>query len=67
MSLKLEVAMRITDLHILADAMRSYPNVRHMNTKTCALEGSELFGSTKRTLNLPPWLKYDSHSPNRVK
>lgn len=30
------------------------------------LQGSELFGSTKRKLDLPPRHEYDSHHPDKV-
>ena len=51
---------------MLADVMKAYQGVEDVNTKDCALEGSELFGSTKRKLNLPPCVDYDSHRPNKV-
>ena len=53
-SLKLKVAARCGDLKLLADAMKSYPGAEDLNTKDCALKGSELFGSTKRKFDLPP-------------
>ena len=46
--------------------LKSYPRAEDVNTKDCALEGSELFGSTKRKLNLPPGSDCDSHRPNIV-
>ena len=44
----------------------SYLKVEDINTKNCPLEGSELFGSTKRKLDLPPGSNYDSRHPNKV-
>ena len=46
-SLKLKVDARIRDPKLLANAMKSYSGLEDLNTKDCALEGSELFGSTK--------------------
>ena len=51
---------------MLANAMKSYPGAADANTRDCALEGSELFGSTKRKLNLPPGVDCDSHRPDKV-
>ena len=65
-SLKLKAAARCGDPKMLADAMKSYPGAEDVNTRDCALEGSELFGSTKRKLNLPPGADCDSHRPDKV-
>jgi hypothetical protein len=46
--------------------MKSYPGLEDLNTRDCALEGSELFGTTKRKLDLPLGVKCDSHRPNKV-
>ena len=35
----------------IAEAMKSYPRAEGLNNKYCALEGTKLFGSTKRKLN----------------
>jgi hypothetical protein len=51
---------------MLADAMKSYPRAEDVNSKDCALEGSELLGSTKRKLNLPPDADCNSHLPDKV-
>ena len=60
-SLKLKIAARCGDPKILVDAMKSYLGAEGANTRACALEGSELFGSTKRKLNLPPGADCDFH------
>ena len=65
-SLKLKAAAHTGDPKLLAKAMRSYPRAKGLNTRDCALEGSELFGSTKRKLDLPPGSEYDSHCPDKV-
>ena len=64
--LKLKVAMHIGDLKLFEEAMRSYPWVEYLNTKTYALEGGQLFGSTKRKLELPPGSEYKSHPLDKV-
>jgi hypothetical protein len=46
--------------------MKSYPGLEYLNTKDCTLEGSELFGSTKRKLDLPPGVDCDLHRPDKV-
>jgi len=65
-SLKLKVVGRCEDPKLLADAMNSYPSAEDLNTKDCALEGSELFVSTKRKLNLPPGADCDSYRCDKV-
>ena len=49
--LKLKVAMHPNNLRFLAQAMR-LPRARGSHTKNCALERSELFGSTKKKVGL---------------
>ena len=51
---------------MLADARKSYPGAEGVNTRDCTLEGSELFGSIKQKLNLPPSTDCDSHQPDKV-
>ena len=65
-SLKLKAAARCGDPKILVDAMKSYPGAKDVNIRDCALEGSQLFGSTKRKLNMPPGADCDSHRPDKV-
>ena len=65
-SLKIKAAARCGDPKMLANAMKSYPRAKDVNNKDCALEGSELFGSTKHKFNLPPNVDYDSHQPDKV-
>lgn len=65
-SLKLKVTARCGDPEMLVDAMKSYPGAEDVNTRDCALEGSKLFGSTKRKFNLPPGADCDSHRPDKV-
>jgi hypothetical protein len=65
-SLKLKIVVKCGDPKLLADAMKSYPRLEDLNIRDCALEGSELFGSTKRNLDLPPSADCDSHRPDKV-
>lgn len=60
-SLKLKVTAHCGDPKLLADATKSNPWVEVINTRECVWEGSELFDSTKRKLNLPPGANCDSH------
>ena len=57
-SLKLKAASRCGDLKKLVDTIKSYLGAEGAKTKDCALEGSELFGSTKQKLNM--------HRPDKV-
>ena len=65
-SLKLKATVRIEDPKLLADAMKSFPEVEGLNARDCALEGSKFFGSTKRKFDLPPILDCDSYRPDKV-
>lgn len=62
-SMKLKVATRFGDPQLLADAMKSYQGVEDLNTR---LEEFELFRSTKRKLDLLPYVECDLHQPNKV-
>ena len=54
------------DPKLLADVMKSYPRLENLNTWDCALEGSELFRSTKQKFDLLPGVDCDSHRPDKV-
>ena len=60
-SLKLKVVARCGDPKMLVDSMKSNLGAKVVNTRYCALEGSELFGSTKCKLNQPLGVDCDSH------
>ena len=64
--LKLKAVAMCRDPKILVDAMKAYPWAEDINTRDCVLEGPELFGSTKRKLNLPTGADCDSHRPDKV-
>lgn len=65
-SLELKVASHTGDFKLFVEAMRFYPIAMYLNTRTYALEGSELFGSIKRGLDLPLRFEYDSHCLEKV-
>ena len=46
--------------------MKSYVGLEDLNTMDCVLEGSELFGTTKQKLDLPPDVNCDSHQPDKI-
>lgn len=56
-SLKLKTVAKYGDPRLLANAMKSYPWVEDVNTRDCALEGFELFGSTKQKHLSPTWYR----------
>ena len=65
-SLKLKDVARCGDPKLLVDFMKSYLGVEDLNTRHCALEGFELFGSTKRKFNVPLGADCDSYRSNKV-
>ena len=65
-SFKLKATAICGDPKLLADAIKSYLGLEDLNTRDCALEGFELFGSTKRKLDMPPNVDCDSHRPDKV-
>ena len=46
--------------------MKSYVGAEDLNKTNFVLEGFELFGSTKRKVDLPLGSEYDSYCPNKV-
>ena len=46
--------------------MKSYPGLEDLNTKDCALERYELFGSTKQKFDMLPGVNCDSHRPDKM-
>ena len=54
------------DPKLLADVMKSCPGLEDLNSRDCALEGSELFGSTKQKFDLLPGVDCASHRPDKV-
>ena len=64
--LQIKIVVRCGDPKILADAMKHFPRSEYLNTRNCALEGSEVFGSTKWKLDLPPSTHGDSHWFDKV-
>jgi hypothetical protein len=56
----LKVATLTSNPKLFVEEMRLYLGANYLNTWNCALEGFELFGSTKRILDLPHGSKLDS-------
>ena len=65
-SLKLKAAVICGDLKMFVDAIKFYPKAEDVNTRDCALEGSELFGFTKRKFNLPLTADCDAHQLDKI-
>jgi hypothetical protein len=65
-TLRPKSAQRSGDPKLTAEVVRSYSGAKDLLTRTCGLEGVEIFGSTKRKLNLPPGSSYDLHRSDTV-
>lgn len=65
-SLKQKVTTHTSDPKLLAKTMRQYPWAKDLNTRNYVVEGSKLFRSTKRKLDLPPRFEHDSHHLDKV-
>ena len=68
MSLKLKVVAKCGDPKLLADAMKSYPGIKNINTRDCALESSVVWihQIRKHVMTCTPGADYDSHQPKKV-
>jgi hypothetical protein len=64
--LKLRAARRSGDPKKIEEALNQLPGVEVATTWIPHLEGKEIFGSTKRKLDLPPCDDGDSHIPDKV-
>jgi hypothetical protein len=64
--LKLRAARRSGDPKKIVEALNQLPRVEVATIRISHLEGEEIFGSTKRKLDLPPSDDGDSHRPNKV-
>lgn len=62
----LHQAQRSLDPVMIAEAMKAYPGAADVLSKGKGLEGAEIFGSTKRKLDLPPGSALDSHRLDKV-
>lgn len=65
-SLKLKAIAKCGGPKPMAKAIKSYPRATCFNTHDCDMEGTKLFGSTKRKLDLSPCAKYDSRRSDKV-
>jgi hypothetical protein len=64
--LKLRAARLSGDPKKIEEALSQLPGVEVATTWIPNLEGEEIFGSTKRKLDLPPGDDGDSHRPDKV-
>ena len=64
--LRLRVAQRSGDAEVIAKVLSSFPGAEDLITKPRGLEGAEIFGSSKRKLDLPPGSHSDSHRQDKV-
>jgi hypothetical protein len=64
--LKLRAARCSGDPKKIEEALNQLPEVEVATTRIPHLEGEEIFGSTKRKLDLPPGNDGDSHRPDKV-
>jgi hypothetical protein len=46
------------DPKLVAEAMKSLPRAKNLNSRSFILEGFEIFGSTKKKLDFPPCSKF---------
>jgi hypothetical protein len=64
--LKLRAARCSGDPKKIKEALSQLPRLEVATTRIPHLEGEEIFGSTKRKLDLPPSDDGDSHRPDKV-
>jgi hypothetical protein len=60
-SLKFEAVAKCGDPKMLDDIMKSFLRTKDVNTMDCALDGVQVFGSTKQKLDMPPTVNCDFH------
>jgi hypothetical protein len=64
--LKLRAATRSKDPKKIAEALNTLPGAEGLGSRIPHLEGEEIFGSTKRKLDVPIGDAGDSHRPDKV-
>jgi hypothetical protein len=64
--LKLRAAKRSNDPKKIEEALSQLPRVEVATTRIPHLEGKEIFGSTKRKMDLPPGDDGNSYRPDKV-
>ena len=62
--LRLRAAQKSRDAEVIAKVLSSFPGAQDLMTKPRGLEGAEIFGSSKRKLDLPLGSHSDSHKVN---
>jgi hypothetical protein len=65
-SLILKAAAKNGDPKVLQEAMKTIPGGVDLTSHATPLVGSEIYGSAKRKLNMPPGSQFDSHRPDKV-
>ena len=64
--LRLRAARRSGDPKKIAEALNTLPGAEGVGTRVPHLEGEEIFGSTKRKLDVPIGDAGDSHRPDKI-
>ena len=64
--LRLWAAQKSGDVEVITKVLSSFPGAQDLITKPHGLEDTEIFGSSKRKLDLPPGSHSDSHQQNKV-
>ena len=64
--LRLRAAQKSGDAELIMKVLSSFPGAEDLITKPRGLEGAEIFGSSKRKLDLPPGSHSDSHWQDKV-
>ena len=64
--LRLRAAQRSGDAEVIAKVLSSFPGAEDLITKPYGLEGAEIFGSSKRKLDLPPGSHSNSHRQDKM-
>ena len=64
--LKLQTTQKSRDAKVIAKVLSSFPGAEDLITKPRGLEGTEIFGSSKRKLDLPLGSHSDSHRQDKV-
>jgi hypothetical protein len=64
--LRLRAAQRSGDAKRIVATLKHIPGAEHWCTYKSQLEGEEVFGTTKRKLDMPPGSDQDSHRPDKI-
>lgn len=64
--LRLRAVRRSKDPQKIAEALNTLSGAEGVKTRVLHLEGEEIFGNTKRKLNIPIGDARDSHRPDKI-